>query len=238
PAVPASGVEAISGVDSTGSATVTVTKRRPTPPPAVPTTVGRIADAAPSAEVADPGRGAVLQVGSTVHPLIRGTDDHAIASASLFVNGTLVGTVTTAPYLFGWTPAAKDAGKQVRFQAMVVDSSGQSTLSKPVVGTVDPATPAPTVRIDSVQADPASGTATLTATVNTAGTLTLTGEKVATVSRQVAKANTVTVTVTVAPAYRQTLVKTGRLDVTFTVGFANTAGQSPGETVQVTLTRT
>ncbi|MBM7079480.1 hypothetical protein [Micromonospora humida] len=46
-----------------------------------------------------------------------------------------------------------------------------------------------------------------------------------------------TVTVTVAPAYRQTLVKTGRLDVTFTVGFAHTAGQSPDETVQVTLTR-
>ncbi|MEV4770078.1 Ig-like domain-containing protein [Micromonospora humida] len=238
PAVPASGVEAISGVDSTGSATVTVTKRRPTPPPAVPTTVGRVADAAPSAEVADPGRGAVLQVGSTVHPLIRGTDDHAIASASLFVNGTLVGTATTAPYLFDWTPTAKDAGKQVRFQAMVVDSSGQSTLSKPVVGTVDPATPAPTVRIDKVEADPASGTATLTATVNTAGTLTLTGEKVNAVSREVAKANTVTVTVTVAPAYRQTLVRTGRLDVTFTVGFANAAGQSPGETVQVTLTRT
>ena len=52
-----------------------------------------------------------------------------------------------------------------------------------------------------------------------------------------AKANTVTVTVTVAPAYRQTLVRTGRLDVTFTVGFGNATGQSPGEVVQVTLIR-
>ncbi|MEU1751186.1 Ig-like domain-containing protein [Micromonospora matsumotoense] len=237
PAVPATGVEAISGVDSTGNATVSVTKRRPTPPPAVPTTVGRVADATPSAELADPGAGAVFRVGSTVHPLIRGTDDFAIASTSLFVNGTLVGTSTTAPYLFDWTPTAKDAGRQVRFQAMVVDSSGQSTLSKPIVGTVDAATPAPTVRIDSVRTDPTSGTATLTATVNTAGTLTLTGEKVNAVSRQVAKANTVTVTVTVAPAHRQTLVRTGRLDVTFTVGFGNAAGQSPGEVVQVTLIR-
>ncbi|MDI5941538.1 alpha/beta hydrolase, partial [Micromonospora sp. DH15] len=214
------------------AATVTRAKRLPKPPKGVPTGVGRVADRAPSAQVADPGQGAVFQVGTTVHPLIRGTDDFAIASATLLVNGTRVGTSTVAPYLFDWTPSARDAGRQVKLQALVVDSSGRATLSKAVVGTV---LPPPTVKLGKVTTNTKTGTATIAATVNTAGTLTLTGDKVVAVTRQVSKAGTVTLTVTVDPAYRQELVKAGRLDVTVTVAFGTATGQSASKTVQVRL---
>ncbi|MDG4817648.1 alpha/beta hydrolase [Micromonospora sp. WMMD956] len=235
PADPRAGVEAISGPDSTGAATVALAKRLPKPPKAVPTGVGRVADHAPWAQVADPGQGAVFQVGTTVHPLIRGTDDFAIASATLLVNGVRVGTSTVSPYLFDWTPGARDAGRQVKLQALVVDSAGRATLSKAVVGKVAPVTPPPTVQLGKVTTDAKAGTATIAATVNTAGTLTLTGDKVVAVTKQVSRAGTVTLTVTVAPAYRKELVKAGRLDVTVTVAFGNATGQSASRTVQVRL---
>jgi hypothetical protein len=137
PADPSTGLEAISGPDSSGAPTVTVTGRLSSPP-AVPTRVGRIVDSAPSAEVADPERGSVFQVGSTVHPLIRATDDFAVQSATLIVNGTEIGTATAAPYQLSWTPSPADAGKHVKFQALVVDSSGNATLSSPVIYAVAP----------------------------------------------------------------------------------------------------
>jgi hypothetical protein len=136
PADPSTGLEAISGPDTTQAATVTVTGRLSSPPRTVPTGVGRIVDSAPTAEVADPGRGSVLKVGSTVYPLVRGTDDFAVQSATLMVNGTPIGSTTTAPYEFSWTPSAADAGKHVKFTALVIDSAGNTTLSKPVIYSV------------------------------------------------------------------------------------------------------
>ncbi|MFC0504846.1 Ig-like domain-containing protein [Micromonospora costi] len=138
PADPSTGVEAISGPDSTGAATVTIAGLRSSPPRTVPTGVGRIVDSAPTAELIDPGRGTVFQVGSTVHPLVRGTDDFAVQSATLMVNGTPVATTTTAPYEFSWTPSAADAGKQVKLRALVVDSSGNTRRSSPVNYKVGP----------------------------------------------------------------------------------------------------
>jgi hypothetical protein len=132
------GAPAISGPDSTGAATVAVTGRRSSPPQTVPSGVGRIVDSAPTAEVADPGLGSVLPVGSTVHPLVRGTDDFAVRSATLMVDGTPIGTTTTAPYEFSWTPSAAQARKHVMLRALVVDSSGNTTLSKPLIVAVAP----------------------------------------------------------------------------------------------------
>jgi hypothetical protein len=128
----------ISGPDSTGAATVSIVKPLPEPALKVPTSVGKVADYAPTAEVADPGRDTVLKVGSTVHPLIRATDDFAVQSATLLVDGIPVGTASVAPYLLSWTPPLADAGKHVRLQALVTDSSGQKTLSDPVVYAVTP----------------------------------------------------------------------------------------------------
>jgi hypothetical protein len=232
---PRTGLKAVSGPDSTGAATVSVTGLRSSPPGKVPTGVGRIADHAPTAEVADPGRGSEFQVGSTVYPLIRGTDDFAVQSATLIVDGAKVGSTTTAPYQLSWTPSSKDAGKHVTFQALVVDSSGNATRSKPVTYTVAPVTPPPAVKIDKVETDADAGTATITATVNTAGTVTLTGDKVTTVTHQVRKGSTFTMAVTVAPEYRQTLIKSGRLPVNLTITFKNATGQTASRSVNVTL---
>lgn len=127
------GEPVISGPDSTGAATVTIVKPLPAPALTVPTSVGHVADSAPTAEVVDPGRDTVLKVGSTVHPLIRATDDFAVQSATLLADGVPVGTASAAPYLLSWTPPPADAGKHVRLQALVTDSSGQETLTNPVV---------------------------------------------------------------------------------------------------------
>jgi large repetitive protein len=128
----------ISGPDSTGAATVTLSKVLPRAPLTVPTREGQVADLPPTAQVADPGSGTVMHVGTPVSPLIRGTDDFAIQSAALLVNGRKVGMSTIAPYLFNWTPTAADAGHVVMLQARVTDSSGHTTLSAPVFYKVAP----------------------------------------------------------------------------------------------------
>jgi len=129
----------ISGPDSAGAATVTVSKVLPLAAlNKVPTSEGQVADLPPTAQVADPGSGTVLHVGTPVSPLVRGTDDFAVQSAVLLVNGREVGMSTIAPYLFSWTPTAADAGHVVMLQARVTDSSGHTTLSAPVFYKVAP----------------------------------------------------------------------------------------------------
>ncbi|GIM97415.1 Ig-like domain-containing protein [Paractinoplanes toevensis] len=206
----------VSGADSTGAASVVVSKPSLVPLFTVPTGVGRVADKDPAAEVAEPGNGAKLTAGTAVSPLIRGTDDFAIASATLLVNGAKVGTSTVAPYGFSWTPTVALGGKKVTFQALVVDSAGNRTWSKPVTATV---APVPTVTVTKVATDARSGTAAVTVAVNMAGTITLSGDQVATATKKVGGASSHTLTVTVAPAYQEILQKTGKLDVNLTVAF-------------------
>ena len=220
-----------------GEGSVVVSKPLSSAPRSVPSTAGRVADHDPTAEVADPANGAKLAVGKAVNPLIRGTDDFAVASATLLVNGAKADTLTAAPYGFSWTPPASYAGKKVTFQALVTDSSGNRTWSKPVTATVAPVTPPPTVKVTKVQPDSRTGTATLTATVNTAGTITLSGAKVQTVTKQVSGGCAVTLPVTVTPEYKQILLKTGKLDVDLTVAFKNATGQTATQSLQVTLVK-
>lgn len=125
--------QVVSGVDADGAPSVVVTAARSTPPPSVPTTVGRVADNAPTSEVADPGNKASLQVGTPIHPLVRANDDFAVQSVTLLVNGVPVSSTGIAPYLFTWTPTASEAGKNVMLRARVTDSSGNTTLSQPVI---------------------------------------------------------------------------------------------------------
>jgi hypothetical protein len=122
----------VSGRDSTGAASVVLSKPLSRPSPA-PSGAGRVADAPPTAEVAVPG---VLVAGTAAHPLIRATDDFAVTSATLIVDGVRVGTDTTSPYEFTWTPSPRDAGRHRTLRALVVDSSGKATLSTPVTVTV------------------------------------------------------------------------------------------------------
>ncbi len=234
------GTPVVSGPDAAGDATVTLTHRLGSAPHGVPTTVGRVADSAPTAAVIDPGKG-VVQVGATVHPLVGATDDFAVRSATLLVDGVPVGTTATAPYLFDWTPGTKLAGRHVTLSAIVVDSSGRRTFSEPVVVSVarpaPPAHAAPTIAVDKVTTDSRSGTAAVVVTVNTAGTVTLSGDEVVGVTRRVAQGTTLALTLEVAPGYRDTLAKKGTLPVTATVTFENAPGQEASRTVDVTLVK-
>jgi hypothetical protein len=96
-------------------------------------------------------------------------------------------------------------------------------------------TPPPVVKIDKVDTNANVGTAEITVTVNTAGTVTLSGAEVATATKQVSKGSTFTMTVTVAPAYRETLIKAGNLAVDLTIAFENAIGQKASQSVNVTL---
>ncbi|MFF3468383.1 hypothetical protein [Streptomyces sp. NPDC002619] len=91
------------------------------------------------------------------------------------------------------------------------------------------------MKIDKVETNAKAGTATITVTVNTAGTVTLSGDKVAMATHQVRKGSTFTTTGTVAPAYRQTLIKSGELAVDLAITFDEATGQSASRSVNVAL---
>ena len=120
---------------ASGNGSVTITKPAARPP-SVPTGAGRVTDRAPVASVIDPGRGTVLRAGTAVSPLVRATDDFGVTTTSLLVDGTRVGTARVAPYLFTWTPSPKQVGRTVKFQALVTDSAGRTSVSEPVYATV------------------------------------------------------------------------------------------------------
>ncbi|MDT4904707.1 MAG: large repetitive protein, partial [Pseudonocardiales bacterium] len=136
PADPSTGVEAVSGLDSTHAATVTTTGRLSSAPVTVPTGVGAVQDDAPTASLIDPVATMAAKVGTSAAVLAAGSDDHAVQSVALLVDGTPVDTVTTAPYSFDWTPSAALAGQTATLQALVTDSSGQQTVSDPLTATV------------------------------------------------------------------------------------------------------
>lgn len=237
PADPDNGLEAISGPDTGGAATVTISQRASTPPAVVPTTVGQTVDEAPTASVIDPGEGAEIALGETVLPLVRGLDDHAVRSAALLVDGEEVEVAAVAPYAFTWTPGEEHAGQEVTFEAVVTDSSGQQTTSEPVTVTVGEEPLEPTVALGRPVKDRARGTAMLPVTVNTAGTVVLEGTKVVTRTVPVAGASTVDVPVRLKPAYRETLQKKGRLRVPVTVTFTAEAGGTATATATVVLVK-
>lgn len=238
PADPATGTEAISGAGSDGKASVTLSSRASVPLTTVPTTYGATADAAPTAQLIDPAAGAHLTVGRPIFPLARGLDDFAVASASLLVDGKPVQTATTSPYQFAWTPAASYAGRKIALTARVTDSSGQTTVSAPVTVTVDkaPTTPVPPVtastpviHVDKVTRSK-NGTARITVTVSSPGTVRLRGSKV--VSKTVAVGTTGTIKLKTKGKWRARLAKRHHLAVTVRLTF--TAGNGS----QVTTTRT
>ncbi|SHF49477.1 hypothetical protein SAMN05443575_0096 [Jatrophihabitans endophyticus] len=148
PADPAAGTEAISGPDTTPAATVTTPGRLSSAPASVPTAAGSVVDAAPTAALADPVGTAKVEAGATLTALARATDDHAVQSATLLVDGTPVATTGIAPYRLTWRPGAGLAGRVVDLQALVTDSAGQQTTSAAVRTTVlGSFTTAPTPRI-------------------------------------------------------------------------------------------
>ncbi|MEU4564611.1 Ig-like domain-containing protein [Actinoplanes sp. NPDC023936] len=119
-----------------GSGSVIVSKPLSSAPRTVPTSVGRVTDHKPSAEVASPSRTSTTSPGQSVDVVIRASDDFGVTSVTLVVDGRKVATSGTSPYRFSWTPTAKYAGKKVSIEARVVDSSGHVTVSDDVTVSV------------------------------------------------------------------------------------------------------
>ncbi|MET3961923.1 dienelactone hydrolase [Marmoricola sp. OAE513] len=225
PANPDTGLEAISGPDTTPAATVTVPGRLTSAPAAVPTKEGGVGDDDPTAELIDPGTGLTVKPGQTVYPLVLGRDDFAVKSAALLVDGKTVATESQAPYAFTWTPTTADAGKTVTFAGVVTDSSGQETTSGTLTVKVAKAPPIkPTLNGAGVVKNKKKGTAVLSVKVNTAGTITLTGGKVVTVTKKAAGAGIIQIPITAKSAYKAPLKRKGKITVSVTVTFKAEGG--------------
>lgn len=246
PADPATDREAISGGGS-----VTLPSRASSAPASVPTSYGAVADAAPAAALVDPLDGTSVAVGAQVAPLVRATDDFAVASVTLLADGVEVARSRTAPYSFTWTPTAAQAGRDVVLTAVATDSSGQEATSEaltvkvagdPVVTppTPTPTTPTPTVPTPTPVAptlsatltgrDLRAGTASLKVRAGAAGTLRLAGPRLVATSRSVA-AGTVTVPLKLKASARTALAARGRLKVKVVLTLA-----APTGTARVTRT--
>jgi dienelactone hydrolase len=238
PANPDTGLEAISGPDTTPAATVTTPGRLSAAPGGVPTKQGSIADDDPTAVLADPGSGLVVKPGETVSPLVVGSDDFAVRSASMLVDGDEVQTVTKAPYVFTWTPTAADAGKTFTFKGIVTDSSGQETSTSTLSVTVAKApTIKPTIGALSVTRNRATGVATVRIPVNTAGTVSVAGPKVVSYTKVSAGAGIVTIPVKAKGTPATNLTKHGQISVTVTFTF-KAEGGTVTRTVKITLVKT
>lgn len=172
------------GLSADGS-TVTVVDPAAAEPKGVPTTAGTIDDAAPAGAVVEPGDGLTVDPGTALAPIVRAADDIAIRSVTLRAGGTDVGTATTAPYVFGWTPDAALAGTSVALTAVVTDSAGHTTTTAPVTVRVagdDPGTGEPGTG-EPGTGEPGTGgpgtaapaLALSAATVQAGGTVTVTG---------------------------------------------------------------
>ena len=240
---PSTGTEGVSGGGS-----VTVSSRSSGVLGTVPSGVGAIADEAPSAALVNPGSGTQVKVGQTVYPLARGLDDFAVRSATLLLDGKSVATTTEAPYAFTFTPGAEYSGKTVALATVVTDSSGQTTESAPVsvkvVKTATPAPPAPpttvgplkpTLQVVKVVRHPHAGSVTLVLAVNTRGTITLTGAKVARVARTTT--GTARMGVKLKPAVRKALRRTGKVKVKVAVTFTAASGGTVRTTKTVTIVK-
>lgn len=217
PSDPSTGVEAISGPDTTGAATVTTPQRSSTVLSGIPTSAGPTVDGSPSAALVDPLDGITVMAGETVFPLVRASDDFAVESATLLVDGAPVETGTVSPYAFSWTPGTEYAGEDVSLTAVVTDSSGQTTTSAPLTISVDEDVIPAALAITEVDRNKVKGTATLTVAVNTSGSVLLKGKKVRNVTAEAAGAQFLTLPVKAKKRGVKVLNRKGKLAVTVKV---------------------
>jgi hypothetical protein len=208
---------------------VTVLKPLSSAPRSVPTRAGEVTDKRPSATIASPGRKTSITAGEGLDVLVRASDDYGVKSVSLYADGIKVGTSRVSPYRFTFTPSSSlsTARHGVSLTAVAVDSSGSIRISDGVSVTV---VPAPTLKVSASAGE-------VKATVNSAGTVTVRGDKVVTVSRKSGKAGTVALPLTLTAAYQDLLNRHGKVDVIVTVTFENAAGEVSSQPIKVTISR-
>lgn len=74
----------------------------------------------------------VVQQGKRLRVRVTATDDVAVASVSLYANGTLVKTLTAAPYDFRVDTRGLPAGSSITLRAEATDTAGNVGVSVPV----------------------------------------------------------------------------------------------------------
>jgi len=123
----------VEGVSGTGSVTFTPVAGSKPLVAAVPTS---LPDAAPVGSIVDPLGGESVESGEAVEPVVFAEDDYGVKSVALTANGATVGTITSAPYVFTWTPSSDEIGTSVHLEATITDSSGQTETSDVTVPVV------------------------------------------------------------------------------------------------------
>ena len=104
-----------------------------------PVTVTAPDTTAPTVAIASPNDGTNAYGPTTV--TVNATDDVGVSSVTLSVDGTTVGTSTTAPYTFTWSALTNGAHT---LKATASDDAGNVGTSTPITVTVAPDTTAPT----------------------------------------------------------------------------------------------
>jgi hypothetical protein len=98
--------------------------------PAVP---ALLPDAAPVAAIVNPVGGETAEAGVAMEPVVFTEDDYGVKYVTLEANGSVIKSVTEAPYTFKWTPSQSAVGTAVVLKATVVDSGGNVTTKQVTV---------------------------------------------------------------------------------------------------------
>jgi hypothetical protein len=123
----------VEGVSGSGSVTFAPVAGSKPVVAAVPTS---LPDAAPVGAIVEPLGGEAVESGETVEPVVYAEDDYGVKSVTLTVNGIPVETITSAPYVFAWTPTPGEIGSSAHLEATITDSSGQTETSDVTVPVV------------------------------------------------------------------------------------------------------
>jgi subtilisin family serine protease len=99
--------------------------------------VGGSANVPPTVTLTAPAGGTTYTAPATINFAATAADtDGSVAGVAFYANGSLVGTDTTNPYTFGWTPVSAGA---YTLTAIATDNVGATTTSNAVNVTVNPA---------------------------------------------------------------------------------------------------
>ena len=270
PSNPSTGVEGYSenepaaGTPPVAAPTVIVSGRLTTPP-AIPTDYTPVADAAPTGSIVNPGDGDEVPYDEELTPVVKSNDDFAVTSVTLTADGEALGTDSTAPYEFGYTPTVDEAGETVTLEATITDSSGQTATDSidvdvaeepvdpdPVDPTPTDPTPVPdnptnpdepapgvdaTLKFGRLVKDKAKGKAKLPVTVNGPGTVTLTGDGLRKVAKAPQSARELKLAIKPKRSLKRSLKQKGSTTVAIEVTFDPDEGKTIVKSRKVRLIR-
>jgi len=95
----------------------------------------------------------IASVGESANETIEvnAQDNKAVTSVSVYADGIPMGTLTSAPYRFGWNTSAMAVGSQHLLQALASDAAGNATVASLTVTLKAPDTIAPVVSFQQPQ---------------------------------------------------------------------------------------